>query len=138
MSFTAKLLNAVKRDSGWKLTIEFTDGADVRTESFRFTGTTNRQLKSFIRSEAEKLAVIKTSDFSAHIGKELDLTPDPVVVTPPTAEKIAKADWFKDLHKLDRLIHLANNGLIQSDDSRITSLQTSLKSDWLNSYLGDI
>jgi len=133
---TAKLLDAVKRDNRWKITVEYTDGAIVKVESYSFAGVTAQQLKDFIRSKLSNRDSIKDADFSAFVGKEIDLSQP---VTPdPTAEEIAKAAWFDDFRKLERLLRLVNAGLIQSDDSRITALQTSLIAGWLNSYLGDL
>jgi hypothetical protein len=142
MTFTAKLLDAVKHDTDWKITVEFTDGADVKVSSFRFSGSTTEQLKGFIRREVLSREIVKTVDFSQYIGQVLDLTP--VIPPPPdpppplTAEEIAKKAWFSDWRKLGRLLELADRGLIDSADIRITDLQASLTADWLNVYLGDI
>lgn len=140
MSFTAKLLKIEKRGSEWKLVIRFTDGTDVRIESYRFNGTTIKQLKNFVRSKANELAAIKTIDFSQYAGKELDLTPEPVTPTPdPTPEEIAKAKWFKDWRKLNTLIQLRNNGVDKpSDIQLIIDLQISVLAGRKNSYLGNI
>lgn len=142
MSFTVKILTLVKKDSGLKVTVKLTDGSDVRTESYLFTGTTRKQLKNFIRAKATRVEDIKDIDFSDLVGKEFDLTPDPVVVPdPPTPEEIAKAEWFKDYRKLKQMLELTVNipALATAQtNTAIDNLLTSLEAGWLNSYLGDI
>lgn len=138
MAFTAKLLKAEKSDSGWKIEVEFTDGSDISVRKFRFSGSTDEQLIGFIRNQAASLDTIKNSDFSIHVGKEIDLTETIETPAEPTVEEIAKSEWFDDWRKLDSFKHLANNGLIEQTDIRIINLQTSLIAGWLNSYLGDI
>jgi len=138
MSFTAKLISVDKRDSYSELLVEFVDGNTIKQKSIHHSGTIE-EFVALLRSKVAKREVVKGVDFTPFIGKIIDLTPKPVTPPPdPTPEEIAKIAWFKDWRKLDRLIHLANNGLIQPDDSRITALQTTLKTDWVSSYLGDI
>lgn len=139
MAFAAELLDAVKRDGGWKITVKFTDGADVRTESYRFTGNTPQQLKNFVRQQAIKIDEVKTTDFSTFVGKTLNLEVTPPAEPPaPTAAEVAEASWLSDWNRLNKLVLLANNGLLPLTDERITNLQASLKAGWLNSYLGNI
>jgi len=138
MTVTAKLLKAIKTGGVWKLAVEFSDGEEAGVKHYRFNGTTNEQLINFIRSEAKKLVKVKESDYSMHVGKEMDVTDEVIDIPEPTPAEIAQAAWFKDWYKLDKLIHLADNGLIERDHAGIVKLQTSLKADMKNSYLEDI
>jgi len=138
MTVTAKLLKAVKAGGVWKLAVEFSDGEETGIKHYRFNGTTDEQLKNFIRSEAKKLTKVKESDYSMHVGKEMDITDEVIEIPEPTPEEIAQAAWFKDWYKLDKLIHLADNGITERDHASIVALQTSLKKGLKNSYLEDI
>jgi len=119
-------------------THEFSDGEETGVKHYRFNGTTDEQLKNFIRSEAKKLTKVKESDYSMHVGKEMDIADEVIEIPEPTPEEIAQAAWFKDWYKLDSLIHLVDNGILNGDESVISDLQASLKKDQKNSYLEDI
>lgn len=131
MAFKAKLLDATKTSDGWRLSVEFTNGAKVVVKKFNFNGLTNGQLKDFIRGAAVRLGAFRSSDYSALVGKSIDLA---ISAPSQTAEDIALASWLADLKKLKTLIARVNLGLLDGGDSQISTLQTSLISDYLSSY----
>jgi len=139
MSVTAKLLKAVKSGGVWKLAVEFSDGEETGVKHYRFNGTTTQQLINFIRSESKKLVKVKESDYSDHIGKEVDITDE--VIPEPTAEEIAKTAWLNDYRKLNQMLSLIDSipALATTQANKaIADLRTSLEANWLNSYLGDL
>lgn len=149
MSYTAELKNVEDRGSSHKITVEYTDGTDVRQESFRFNGKTKKDLINAVRAKAAKRdevkTVIETVDFSQYIGQILDLTPpptpDPVIPPEPTAEEIAKSVWFADWRTLNRMLTVttAIPALTTTQaNTAIANLRASLETDWLNIYLEDI
>ena len=143
MAVIATLLSAEVSGLGWKVQIEYADGADIRVISERFNGTTISELKDFARIKALKVDdIIASFDFTTVIGQSIDvtpeITPDP---EPPTAAEVAKAAWFAKWYQLQRVqivlksipaLATAQNLAFES------SLQTTLEADWLDSYLGDI
>jgi len=140
MSVTAKLLGARRGDGIWKLRIQYTDGSDVRVFDRKMNGITDDDLKNYIRAGADRLNKVKNvgSDYTKHIGKEINIEVIPVVIPDPTAEEIAQDKWLKEWTKLDKMIHLVDNGIIEKDDSRLIAQQAKVKADWLDSYLGAI
>lgn len=142
MAATAKLLEAIKTGEGWKIKVEYTDGADKRIATHRMSGTTNNDLITFIRNQATKFTEVKASDYSEHIGKSIDITiPEPTPIPAPTAAEIAKAAWFADWRQLQQLQSVTSAVPALATSAAIaleTSLKTSLEAGWLNSYLGDI
>ena len=143
MTWTATLLNAVDRDTHWKIVVEFTDGTDTKKEGYRFTGTTAKQLKDFVRGKA---AAFERNDASLDllplIGQSVDVTPPtPDPITPPTNEQIAERAWFDDWRKLNQLRQLLTAVPALADpaaNALVASLEASLEAGWLNSYLEKI
>ena len=141
--WTVTLLNAEDRDTHWKIVVEFTDGTDTKKEGYRFTGTTAKQLKDFVRGKA---AAFERNDIALDlvplIGQSVDVTPPtPDPITPPTNEEIAEAAWFADWRKLNQLRQLltAVPALAgPTANALVASLEASLEAGWLNSYLEKI
>ena len=143
MTWTATLLNAEDRDTHWKIVVEFTDGTDTKKEGYRFTGTTAKQLKDFVRGKA---AAFERNDIALDlvplVGQSIDVTPPtPDPITPPTNEEIAEAAWFADWRKLNQLRQLLTAVPALADpaaNALVASLEASLEAGWLNSYLEKI
>jgi len=140
MAVIATLLNAVQSGLSWKIEIEYSDGVETYIISERFNGTTIAGLKDFARSKALRVdGVIDTFDFTTVIGQSIDVTP--ITPVPPTAEEIAKEVWFDDWAKLRQINTLLEQAPAISTASRIAfrdSLQSTVESNWLDSYLGDL
>ena len=141
--WTATLLNAEDRDTHWKIVVEFTDGTDTKKEGYRFTGTTAKQLKDFVRGKA---AAFERNDIALDlvplIGQSIDVTPPtPDPITPPTNEEIAEAAWFDDWRKLNQLREVLTAVPALADpaaNALVASLEASLEAGWINSYLEKI
>jgi len=139
MGITVKLLDARKSASEWKLKIQYTEDGVSQVFDRRMNGITDQDLIKYLRNGAKVLEERKGSDYTKHIGKEIDITPDPVIVPPPpTPEEVAKEQWIKDWYKLDRMVHLVDNGIIPENDPRIIAQRTKVIDGWDDSYLGDI
>jgi hypothetical protein len=142
MTITAKLLKAEEKSTYWKMKVEYDDDGEIVEDTFRFQGSTPQSLKQYVSSKVDRHEEVKSFDFSTLIGTVIDVTPDPVTPPePPTAEEIAKAQWFADYDKLRRVQllleaapALATAGRIQYRDG----LQSDVESNWLDSYLGDL
>ena len=141
--WTATLLNAEDRDTHWKIVVEFTNGTDTKKEGYRFTGTTAKQLKDFVRGKA---AAFERNDIALDlaplVGQSIDVTPPtPDPITPPTNEELAEAAWFADWRKLNQLRQLLTAVPALADpaaNALVASLEASLEAGWLNSYLEKI
>ena len=143
MTWTATLLNAVDRDTHWKIVVEFTDGTNTKKEGYRFTGTTAKQLKDFVRGKAAEFERNDASlDLVPLIGQSVDVTPPtPPTPTPPTNEQIAERAWFDDWRKLNQLREVLTVVPALADpaaNALVASLEASLEAGWINSYLEKI
>ena len=146
--WTATLLKAEDRDTHWKIVVEFTNGTDIKKEGYRFTGTTAKQLKDFVRGKA---AAFERNDIALDlvplVGQSIDVTPPPAPEppTPPTQAELdaiaAEAAWFADWRKLNQLRQLLTAVPALADpaaNALVASLEASLAAGWLNSYLEKI
>lgn len=137
--WTATLLRATRNHGRLDIEIAYSDGTDTINKSYNLENPTKKSIRALARNEASRLAKLASEVIDLPVGTTIDVTPDPVTPPPaPTPEEIAEGAWFKDWHKLQRLMRLANAGLIQPTDARIVTLQTSLKADWLNAYMAGI
>lgn len=137
--WTATLLKFDTDNGRVDIEVEYTDGVDTHIRSYNLNQPTKKSIRDLVRNEANRFEAVKTEVIDLPVGLSIDITPDPVTPPPgPTAEELAEKAWFDDWHKLNRLVRLANNGLIEMTDTRIVTLQTSLQAGWLNSYLDRI
>ena len=140
MTWTATLLDAKDRDSHWKIVVEFTNGVQTANRAYRFSGTTNVELATFIRRKATEFDNTDPVDFTPLIGQSIDVTP-PGPSDPPTQVEIDEAAWFADWRSLKQMIELTESIPDMATPQRtaaMNNLRTSLEADWLNSYLGSI
>lgn len=140
MSWTATLISASPRDDHWKIVVEFTDGAEIVQDAYRFTGQDEAALKRFVRNKASQFDRTDPVDLTAFIGQSIDVTP-PGPPDPPTQDEIDKAAWFADYRELQAMLQVAEvvPALLTAQTiTAIAGFRTSLENGWLNSYLGDI
>ncbi len=143
---TATLKHFERVRDQWRITILYTDtevAANSFEKSYRRNSITKTKLKALARAEAAAIDVNDETDITSNmVGATIDVTPDPVVEPdPPTAEEVARSEWFADYRKLQSMLQVvADVPALDSTQSQtaITNLRTSLTNDWLNSYLGDI
>lgn len=138
MTWAAKLLNATKDGGVLLASVEYTDGTTVRQKGHHVVPATETALRREVRAEVARLDAAATETITTAEGAAIDLTPEVVLPTPtpkPTQAELDAAAWFDRYGKLQALQRLANHGLILPTDTRITTLQTRLKADWLNAYL---
>ena len=138
MSWTATFRDA-RFDGKWNVAVNYTDGVVSTTKGYTLDTVNLDLLKTIARNEvaAMNAAAIEVVPLTA--GASIDLTP-PTPPTPPTptAEEIAREAWFADFNSLQKLLRLANTGLISIADSRIITLQTSLRALWLPTYMDGV
>jgi len=143
MAITATLIKAVRRDGNYKLEVDYSDGTDtVRKTHNNCTAKTDKDLVRFIRAQARNLTDFKDSDFSMHVGKTINIdpepTPDPVIPPTPTADELAKISWFEDWRTYTQMKLVVEASIVATDDSRFIAQKEKIKAGWLDSYLGDL
>ena len=143
MAWTATLKDSIKRDNHWKIIVEFSDGVKTKLESFKFYGSTAKELRAFVRHEALKFDNADTTiDFSQFNGQSIDVTP-PVVTppTPPTQAELDQQTWFRDWYKLQQIQLLLTSVPAIENPARLaimTDLQTTVATGWKNTYFEDL
>jgi len=139
---TAELKLAEEHNTYWKMKVEYIDDGEISEDTFRFRGTTAASLKKYVQANVAQYEEIKTFDFTTLLNTIIDVTPDPVIPpTPPTAEEIAKAQWFKDWAQLKEVNLLLDQAPAIATASRIQfrdNLQSDVENNWLDGYLGDL
>ncbi len=136
MAITVELLEEAKGNSGARLVVEFNDDGERGIKKYRDYKGSPSEFIELVRSQVAKREEAKLYDFSSHVGKLIDITPDPVI--PPTDEEIAKAQWFSDDRKMKKFEYLVKRGIMAANDPLIAPLATKLVDNWLNSYFGDL
>ena len=142
MPITATFKGFQKRPDGLKIQVNYDDGEDSGLKVSHFKGSSDKELVNHIRSEANHLEKRKAYDPTRHVGKTIDITPEPPAeVIPPPAEEVDKRQWFADYAKLKEINLLFNNAPALATTQAITArdnLQADVENNWLNSYLGDL
>ena len=132
---TAELIKAEERDNFWKLEVEYTDGSNISIDSFKFSGNA-QSLKRHVMGKVQVKETVQSFDFKTLLNKPIDITPDPVI--PPTAEEIAKAEWFTKLAKMEKFQRLVRAQVMIGNESAITDLAAELIAEFNNSWFGDL
>ncbi len=136
----ATLLRAEKMHGRLVLEVAYSDdGAEPIIERDNLVGATRKSVRDHVRRQVAKFEALKNENIDLPIGQTIDIDPDVVIPpTPPTAEEIARRDWFLRWNRMQRFVRLVDAGLLQADDTRITNLRTSLQADWDNSYMDGV
>lgn len=134
MGYEAKLLRQSKQGNITVMSIEFDDGSgdDVIVKKFKFTGTSDGQLRDFLRGEVSRLDASKSSDYGKYVGTVMDLSM-PARPT-PTAEQIAEAAWFDDYYEYGRWERAIAAGLKAESDTKFLRIKAKLKAGYQESY----
>ena len=139
--WTATLIRAEKRNGRLDFEIEYLDDTDgeITRIAYSLQSATKKQVRNLARREAARLDALKSEVIDLPVGQSINIDPDVVPdPPPPTSAEIAREAWFDDWRRLNKLLRLANAGLLSMTDIRITNLQTSLQADWQNSYLDGV
>ena len=139
MAWTARLRDATLENGKWNIAIIYSDGTQELVIGYETATVNPERIRAKVRAEVARMNAASAEILSFTPGELIDIsTAPPEVPPPPTAEEIARAAWFDDFHKLQSFFKLCNVGLMSVADSRITTLQASLTSTWLNAYLDGI
>ena len=139
MPITATFEGFQKRPDGLKIQVNYDDGEDSGLKVSHFKGSSDKELVNHIRSEANHLEKRKAYDPSNHVGKTIDITPEPPPeVIPPTAEEIAKAAFMADWRLYLQMKKAVDAELEPADLKAYTDQVAKIKAGWLQSYLGDL
>jgi len=136
MAWTATLKEAPFREGAHIVVIvRYTDGTNTIDQRYTQSVLDAETIKATARSKVASLNYLDTVVSSMAAGDAIDLTP-PAVIAPVV--DAARAAWFSDYFKLQKYMRLVNLGLLAASDTRIVTLQTSLKANWLNTYFDGV
>ena len=139
MPITATFKGFQKRPDGLKIQVNYDDGEDSGLKVSHFKGSSDKELVNHIRSEANHLEKRKAYDPTRHIGKTIDITPEPPPeAIPPTAEEIAKAAFMSDWRLYLQMKKAVDAGLESSDLKAYTDQIVKIKAGWQQNYVGDL
>lgn len=139
MAWTAKLTKAAKVSGGINVAIEYTNGVDTVTKTYRFDHLNTKRLKRLARNEVANLESWGSETINVAVGADIDLTPPTPPAEPvPTQAQLDRDAWFKDWQQLSALLLLVDAELILPTDSRISPLKTSLSAGLKPAYLKNI
>lgn len=139
MAWTAKLRDAKPSNGKWDVSITYSNGVTEIVRGYVLPVIGDGQIRELARNEVAALDAADMASTTIIKGAFIDLTP-PVVADPPapTADEVAEASWFQRFHRLSDLMRLVELGLLPASDSRIATLQTTLKADFKPAYLDRI
>lgn len=132
--YTATIKNKEFTSGILKVTVDFTDGITTLTETCipqDFNG-----LKFWVKSRLATLNSGQEIDSAFAVNDIIDVT-DPVVTPPaPTAEEIARAEWFANYHKwLKVKTTLIDSGVLTGNETKAVALLNKVKAGFLPEYL---
>jgi hypothetical protein len=119
MSWTATVSQVVKKDGAVLVTIDYSDGTNTVTETYRNYGVPAAQW-------VEKTVAVKIAQLE---GMDATIIPtgavSPVIETPP--EQTAEGQWFGKFRRLERLLPLVTAGIIPADNAKWLALVNDVK-----------
>ena len=138
MTWTAKIIRAEKRNDKWKSAVEYSNGTETFSKGYTLDPVSEAKAAGMLRAKIAELNSFESDAFPFPIGQVLDLTPPTVTPTPtpaPTAAETAKQAWLDDFYLMEKYQRLIAVGVLQSNNSTVAALQSSLATDYLPEYL---
>lgn len=132
--YTAKIVNKEYSGAALKISVEFSDGVTTLTESC--IPQDEAGFKYWVKSRLATFNNGKTIDSTVAINDVVDVS-EPVVTPPtPTAEEIARDEWFKNYIKWVKIKStLIDTGVLTGNETKLVQLKAKVTSDFLPAYL---
>lgn len=135
--YTAKINRKDYIDGVVRVFVDFTEGEKTYTEAC--IPQDENGLKFWVKS---RLATYNTGPVIESVyvdGAVVDVS-EPVVVPPiPTAQEIAKEEWFKNYKKWIKVkTTLIDTGVLTGNETKVLALQNKVRTDFLLAYIDSI
>lgn len=111
--------------------VEFRDGASVLTERYLFDNPTTAQLKARVKARLDALASVDLFAAALVVGSPVDVSE-----TAPTAEELAKREFFAAYSKLQQLGQAAEKSGSKKADAEIAALKATVDDLYKAEYFG--
>jgi len=129
--YTAKLINRVKENGVVRWIVEFSNGTDTFTDSFKVNKYVD--LRKQVTNRLNDLNFVDTFTLDAPIDLLVDT---PVVQTP---EQIAEDKWLKQYYKWVKIkTTLIDTGILTGNETKIADLKAKVQSDYLPAYINNL
>lgn len=95
-------------------------------------------LTDIARHAKAQIARLEKADanIAAIVEGDIDLTLAVDVV--PTADEIAKQEWFRDFGRLERVQQLIDLGVLTGTETPVVNLRNKVKADFKATYVADM
>lgn len=129
--YTAKLINRVKENGVVRWIVEFSNGTDTFTDSFKVNKYVD--LRKQVTNRLNDLNFVDTFTLDAPIDLLVDT---PVVQTP---EQIAEDKWVRQYYKWLKIkTTLIDTGILTGNETKIANLKAKVQSDYLPAYIDNL
>lgn len=130
--YTAKVTNKETINGQLNVTVEFTNGTDVVTET-----VIPQDRDGFFHWLKSRLAT-----FNGGVDLDAELSIDQAVEAPtqptpatPTQEEIDRADWFDNYNRLKKVEELVSLGVVATDHAKVVALRDLVKTTIKPEYI---
>lgn len=129
--YTATLINRVKENGVVRWIVEFSNGTDTFTDSFKVNKYVD--LRKQVTNRLNDLNFVDTFTLNAPIDLLVDT---PVVQTP---EQIAEDKWVRQYYKWLKIkTTLIDTGILTGNETKIANLKAKVQSDYLPAYIDNL
>lgn len=129
--YTAKLKNRLIEGGRIRWVVEFTNGSDTFSESFKVSKYADLQ-----RQVTSRLVDLNFVD-TFTIDGVIDVVATPSVVQTP--EQVAEEKWLKQYYKWLKIkTTLIDTGILTGNETKVASLKAKVQSDYLPAYIDNL
>ena len=128
--WTATLKTKEAVAEGIRVTVEFSNGTKTLTETVIPQDETG--FRHWVKSRLTSLNSIEEIDTKYAVEQPVDVTE---TVVQPTAEELARIEWFGDYRKLEQVQKLIELSVLTGNETQVVNLRNKVKNDFLPAYI---
>ena len=132
--WTAQTITITPEVNSTKMLLDFTLSNGTKTVDLSTTVSTVAEVKQAVQQNITRLNERDEAVAKAAAGTLLDES----APAEPTADELARKEWFEKYEMLKKGQPLVEMGIIQANDTRLTTLQTWLSTNFKTEYLDTI
>ena len=132
--YTAKIINKIQNPTTriWTVDVEFSNGADTFIEAVK--PQDKQGFEYWVKDRLNSLNGLAELIAEDNLNKEVVIPTSPE----PTADEIAKMEWFRDFGRLERVQRLIDLGVLMGTETPVTNLRTRVRTNFKAAYLTDM
>jgi hypothetical protein len=128
--WTATLKTKEAVAEGIRVTVEFSNGTKTLTETVIPQDETG--FRHWVKSRLTSLNSIEEIDTKYAVEQPVDVTE---TVVQPTAEELARIEWFGDYRKLEQVQKLIDLAVLTGNETPVVNLRNKVKNNFLPAYI---